>query len=82
MQQPSPQREEAQAVQDLSGTTVGRFAIRGRIGAGGMGEVYVAQDTTLKRPVALKRISQRLHSDEHYRKRLLREARMRLSPEL
>lgn len=74
MQQPSPQREEAQAVQDLSGTTVGRFAIRGRIGAGGMGEVYVAQDTTLKRPVALKRISQRLHSDEHYRKRLLREA--------
>jgi eukaryotic-like serine/threonine-protein kinase len=74
MKLPSHQREEAQPLQDLSGTTLGRFAICGRIGAGGMGEVYLAEDTALKRPVALKRIAHRLRSDERYRKRLLREA--------
>lgn len=74
MIQPSHQREDSQAVQDLSGTSVGRFAINGRLGAGGMGEVYLAEDTKLKRPVALKRIAQRLRSDERYRKRLLHEA--------
>lgn len=74
MKPPSHQREESQTLPDLSGTTLGRFAIRSRIGAGGMGEVYLAEDTALKRPVALKRIAHRLRSDERYRKRLLHEA--------
>src|SRR5712664_2941434 len=74
MEQPSQQRGQPQAVEDLAGTTLGRFLIRSRIGAGGMGEVYLAQDKMLQRPVALKRIAQHLRSDERYRKRLLREA--------
>src|SRR5437879_11999002 len=39
-----------------------------------MGEVYRAYDTALKRPVALKRITPRLQSDENYRRRFLHEA--------
>ncbi len=53
---------------------VGRFVIRSRLGAGGMGEVYRADDTRLKRSVALKRIAPRLRADEHYRQRFLKEA--------
>jgi len=37
-----------------AGTQLGRYEIRSKIGAGGMGEVYLAQDTKLDRKVALK----------------------------
>src|SRR5712692_9566711 len=76
MPQPAPQSVNPQATSDLTGTTVGRFAIRARLGAGGMGEVYRADDTRLKRQVALKRIAPRLQADEVYRKRFLREAQV------
>ncbi len=69
-----PESVEMSAEQDLSGTTVGRFAIRVRLGVGGMGEVYRADDTRLKRPVALKRMAPELRADEHFRRRFLREA--------
>jgi serine/threonine protein kinase len=53
---------------NLSGTTVGRFFIRARVGAGGMGEVYRADDPQLRRTVAIKRLS---HSSD---RELLKEA--------
>jgi serine/threonine protein kinase len=36
------------------GTRLGRYEIRSRLGAGGMGEVYLAEDTKLDRKIALK----------------------------
>ncbi len=62
------------AAADLTGTTVGRFVVRAKLGEGGMGQVYRAEDTKLKRPVALKRISPYLRDDAHYRHRFLKEA--------
>ncbi len=61
------------SVSDLSGTSVGRFLVFARVGCGGMGEVYRAHDTKLKRTVALKRIIRA--ADENYRQRLWTEAR-------
>ncbi|MGI8732373.1 MAG: protein kinase domain-containing protein [Pyrinomonadaceae bacterium] len=37
-----------------AGKRLGRYEIRSLLGVGGMGEVYLAQDTQLRRPVALK----------------------------
>jgi len=62
------------AADALVGTTVGRFVISRRLGAGGMGQVYGAEDPTLKRFVAIKRMSPQANSTEADRKRLLKEA--------
>jgi serine/threonine protein kinase len=37
-----------------AGTRLGRYEIRSRIGKGGMGEVYLAYDSSLRRQVAVK----------------------------
>jgi len=56
-------------------TQVGRYELLGLIGAGGMGEVYRARDTTLDRIVALKLISEKLLLDPLAIRRFQREAR-------
>src|SRR5262249_34315446 len=58
----------------LTGTVAGRFVIARLLGAGGMGQVYQAQDTKLKRIVAIKRMAPKLQQDERDRRRFLREA--------
>ena len=57
-----------------SGTKLGRYEIRSKLGEGGMGEVYLAQDTTLNRKVAIKFLPIDATASEHANKRLLREA--------
>ena len=57
------------------GQTLGHYEIIRQIGTGGMGKVYLAQDTKLNRRVALKVLHQNLLSDKQANERLLREAR-------
>ncbi len=56
------------------GTKVGHYTIIQKIGAGGMGEVYLAEDTELKRQVALKFLPANMCTDEDCRNRFKREA--------
>lgn len=65
---------EDRSFEDLSGSRIGRFLLKARIGQGGMGEVYVAEDTTLHRKVALKRVPPRFRTQPDYRKDFLAEA--------
>ena len=58
-----------------AGTRLGHYSIVSAIGAGGMGEVYLAEDARLRRRVALKLLPSHLAMDEAAGKRLLREAR-------
>src|SRR5207253_4056339 len=58
-----------------AGTKLGRYEIRSKIGAGGMGEVYLAQDTKLDRKVALKILSADVAAHPDRMKRFVQEAR-------
>ena len=56
------------------GERVGRYTILGRLGAGGMGEVYRASDDRLGREVAIKVLSSRTRENPESRRRFQQEA--------
>ena len=58
-----------------SGTKLGRYEIRSKIGEGGMGEVYLAQDTKLDRKAALKILPADVAEHPDRMKRFVQEAK-------
>jgi len=61
---------------EMLGETIGHYRLTDRLGAGAMGEVYLAEDTRLHRPVALKMLPVGASEDEAAAARLVREARV------
>jgi serine/threonine protein kinase/TolB-like protein/Flp pilus assembly protein TadD len=59
----------------VTGTKIGRYEIRSKIGEGGMGEVYLAQDTELERTVALKVLPADVAADQQRMNRFVQEAK-------
>src|SRR5216110_1100 len=58
-----------------AGARLGHYEIRSQIGAGGMGEVYLAQDTKLDRKVALKILPADLAANQDRMRRFVQEAK-------
>jgi serine/threonine-protein kinase len=54
----------------------GRYELGDRLGHGGMATVYLAEDTKLGRPVAIKLLADNLAHDDGFRERFMREARL------
>jgi serine/threonine protein kinase len=59
----------------MIGKTVDHYRITSRLGAGGMGEVFLAEDIRLKRKAAIKFLPAELADDAERRQRFLKEAR-------
>jgi serine/threonine protein kinase/Tfp pilus assembly protein PilF len=58
----------------MIGKTILHYKVVRKLGEGGMGEVYLAEDTKLDRQVALKFLSQQFASDQSFKARFKREA--------
>src|SRR5437870_6078250 len=62
-------------VTDLAAQQLSHYRIIEKLGSGGMGEVFLAQDTKLERKVAIKMLPAKSIDDAQAKKRLFREAR-------
>ena len=60
---------------DRSGQTLGKYKLIRRLGKGGMAEVYLANQPTIERQVAIKVLHRHLSEDENFIERFKREAR-------
>src|SRR5207302_1661974 len=58
-----------------SGTKLGHYEIRAKLGEGGMGEVYLARDTKLDRKVALKILPAEVAENQERMHRFVQEAK-------
>src|SRR5215471_17957845 len=59
----------------MIGKTVGHYRITAKLGAGGMGEVFLAEDTRLDRKAAIKFLPAEMAANPVRRQRFLHEAR-------
>ena len=70
-----PELFDNEAAETLTGSQLGPYEVGSEIGRGGMGIVYLARDTRLDRPVAIKMLAPQYTRDAQQRERLKREAR-------
>ncbi|MFH1264231.1 MAG: serine/threonine-protein kinase [Planctomycetota bacterium] len=68
-------RQSEQVAADLSGRQLGDYRLLRRLGRGAMAEVYLAEQSSLGRQVAVKVLKRELATDQTYIRRFQREAR-------
>ena len=68
-------KEPAGSDPDLSGQKLGNYQLLRRLGRGGMADVYLAEQISLRRQVAFKVLKRSLAEDEAYVRRFHNEAR-------
>jgi serine/threonine-protein kinase len=56
------------------GTVIDHYVVDSKVGGGGMGEVYLARDTRLQRPVAIKVMKSALRAEKQFTERFATEA--------
>ena len=59
----------------MIGQTISHYRVIEKLGHGGMGEVYLAEDQRLNRKIAIKFLPAEVAADERAKQRLLREAK-------
>lgn len=59
---------------DLTGRLIGDFQVLRRLGSGGMADVYLAEQTSLRRKVAIKALKEHLAGDDSFVRRFWNEA--------
>jgi serine/threonine protein kinase len=69
-------QQEASSARLRKGQTLGSYLILNPLGAGGMGEVYLAKDTRLDRNVALKILPEEVAADKSRMQRFAQEAKV------
>ena len=69
-----PRENNSTLMAVIEGTRLGRYEIRSQLGAGGMGEVYLALDTQLRRQIALKLLPADFTQDKDKLRRFKQEA--------
>ncbi len=72
---PAEKKRSASGIQKKKITRLGDFKLIKKLGQGGMGEVYLAQQVSLDRKVALKTLSRNLAKQPAFVERFLRESR-------
>ena len=68
------ERAEVGSGESLVGRRLEQYVVTRKLGQGGMGVVYLADDTRLRRPVAIKALTREFSGDSRRRDRLRREA--------
>src|SRR5712664_2046221 len=70
---PAPAQDLAKKQSTSGCNRLGRYLVTGKLGQGGMGVVYQAEDTLLKRQVAIKLLPKEFSAHPEALKRFLRE---------
>ncbi len=70
----APSKPSTGSAPDLTGRSLGEFKLLRKLGRGGMAEVYLAEQTNLRRNVAVKILRPEFTSDANYLKRFQQEA--------